>query len=67
MSEENKARIREFIDRVLTADEIDAAGEYFHEDMVEEVPLPGQGLGLQGLKKTLTRIRCAFPHSKLIV
>ena len=61
MSEDNKAHIREFIDRVLTADEIDATGDYFHDDMVEEVPLPGQGPGLEGLKETLTRIRQAFP------
>ena len=61
MSEDNKAHIREFIDRVLTAGEIDATGDYFYDDMVEEVPLPGQGPGLEGLKETLTRIRQAFP------
>jgi steroid delta-isomerase-like uncharacterized protein len=64
MSENNKARIREFIDRVLTAGEIDATGDYFHRDMVEEVPFPGQGPGLDGLKETLTRIRRAFPDSQ---
>lgn len=64
MSEYNKARIREFIDRVLTAGEIDATGDYFHSDMVEEVPFPGQGPGLDGLKETLTRIRRAFPDSQ---
>jgi steroid delta-isomerase-like uncharacterized protein len=64
MSEYNKARIREFIDRVLTAGEVDATGDYFHSDMVEEVPFPGQGPGLDGLKETLTRIRRAFPDSQ---
>jgi predicted ester cyclase len=64
VSAENKARIREFIERILTAGEID---EYFHEDMVEEVPFPGQGFGLQGFKETLTRIRYAFPDSKWTV
>jgi steroid delta-isomerase-like uncharacterized protein len=64
MSEYNKARIREFIERVLTAGEIDATGDYFHSDMVEEVPFPGQGPGLDGLKETLTRIRSAFPDSQ---
>jgi steroid delta-isomerase-like uncharacterized protein len=61
MSEDNKARIREFIDRVLTTGEIAATGDYFHGDMVEEVPFPGQGPGLDGLKEMLTRIRRAFP------
>jgi steroid delta-isomerase-like uncharacterized protein len=46
---------------VLTAGEIGATGNYFHDDMVEEVPFPGQGLGLHGLKATLTRMRRAFP------
>jgi steroid delta-isomerase-like uncharacterized protein len=63
MSEDNKARIREFLDRVLTAGEIDATGDYFHSDVVEEVPLPGQGPGLEGLKEILTRLRRAFPDS----
>jgi len=64
MSEDNKAHIREFIDTVLTAGEIKATGNYFHDDVVEEVPFPGQGPGLQGLKETLTRFRHAFPDSK---
>jgi predicted ester cyclase len=31
------------------------------DDVVEEVPLPGQGPGLHGLKEILTCIRRAFP------
>ena len=61
MSEDHKARIREFLDRVLTAGEINATDDYFHSDMVEEVPFPGQGPGLEGLKATLTHLRRAFP------
>jgi len=61
MSGDNKARVREFVDRVLNAGEIDATGEYFRTDMVEEVPLPGQGPGVDGLKEVLTAIRRAFP------
>jgi len=64
MSEDYKARIREFLDRVLTAGEINATGDYFHNDVVEEVPFPGQGPGLDGLEETLTRIRRAFPDSQ---
>jgi steroid delta-isomerase-like uncharacterized protein len=64
MSEDHKARIREFIDRVLTAGEINATGDYFHSDVVEEVPFPGQGPGLDGLKETLTHLRRAFPDSQ---
>jgi len=64
MYQDNKALIREFVDRVLTNGEIDATDEYFHRDVVEEVPFPGQGPGLDGLKETLSRIRRAFPDLK---
>ena len=64
MSEQNKARIVEFLDRVLSSGEISAAGEYFHADMVEEVPFPGQGPGLKGLVETLTALRVAFPDMR---
>jgi len=64
MSDRNKARCREFLDRVLTGGDIDATGEYFERDVVEEMPFPGQGPGLDGLKETLVRLRSAFPDSK---
>src|SRR6201989_2410555 len=64
MSERNKARCREFLDRVLTGGDIDATGDYFEQDVVEEVPFPGQGPGLEGLKDTLVRLRSAFPDSQ---
>jgi predicted ester cyclase len=67
MTEKNKARVSEFIDRVLTGGDIEATGEYFERDMVEEMPFPGQGPGLDGLKETLNAIRAAFPHSKWAV
>ena len=67
MSDRNKARVGEFIDRVLTGGDIEATGDYFERDMVEEVPFPGQGPGLDGLKETLIRIRSAFPDSNWTV
>jgi predicted ester cyclase len=67
MSDRNKARVREFVDRVLTGGDIEATGDYFEHDMVEEMPFPGQGPGLDGLKETLIRIRSAFPDSNWTV
>lgn len=61
MLERNKAIVREFLHRVLTLGDIAATCDYFHEDMVEEVPLPGQGPGLAGLEETLRALRLAFP------
>jgi predicted ester cyclase len=64
MSDDYKARIREFMDRVLTRGEINATDDYFHRDAVEEVPFPGQGPGLDGLKATPIHLRRAFPDSQ---
>jgi steroid delta-isomerase-like uncharacterized protein len=61
MSDANKTRIAEFLRRVLSDGDIEAAGEFFHTDMVEEVPFPGQGPGLAGLKATLAALRHGFP------
>ena len=51
MSDRNKARVGEFLDRVLTGGDIEATGDYFERDMVEEVPFPGQGPGLMVSRK----------------
>lgn len=67
MSDRNKNRVSEFLARVLTGGDIEATGEYFEVDMVEEMPFPGQGPGLDGLKDTLIRIRSAFPDSSWTV
>src|SRR5580704_18758764 len=53
--------IAEFIENVLNGDQIDATGQYFWEDMVEQVPLPGQGPGVEGLKDVLRMMRAGFP------
>ncbi len=64
MLEQNKSIVREFLNRVLSQGDIAATGDYFHTDMVEEVPLPGQGPGLAGLKETLVALRSAFPDMR---
>lgn len=53
--------VRQFIEDVLNNGNIEAAGKYFHEDVVEQAPLPGQGPGLSGLKDVLRGLRAAFP------
>lgn len=59
--ENNSAIIRRFTEKVLNHGDIEASGEFFWEDMVEQVPLPGQGPGLAGLKDVLRGLRAAFP------
>lgn len=53
--------VTEFLDNVLSEGRIEDTGKYFHEDVVEEVPLPGQGPGLNGLMDALRGLRQAFP------
>ena len=57
----NSNVVRQFIEEVLNQGKVDAAGQFFWEDMVEQVPLPGQGPGLEGLKDVLRGLRSAFP------
>ena len=57
----NSEIVRAFIEEVLNQGNIEASGKYFWDDMVEQVPLPGQGPGLEGLKNVLRGIKTAFP------
>jgi predicted ester cyclase len=40
---------------------IEAAAQFAWEDVVEQVPLPGQGPGLNGLKDIIRAMRAGFP------
>jgi len=61
MAQDNAAIVRQFVDEVITGGAIDRAGEFAWEDVVEQVPLPGQGPGLEGLKDILRAMRTGFP------
>jgi len=61
MGLENAEIVRRFADEVITQGNIEAAGEFAWEDVVEQVPLPGQGPGLEGLKDILRAMRAGFP------
>lgn len=53
--------VQRFADEVITQGDIDSAARFVWEDVVEQVPLPGQGPGLEGLKDILRGMRSAFP------
>lgn len=59
--------VGQFIERALNAGDIDATEEFFWSDMVEEVPFPGQGPGVEGLKDVLRGMRLAFPDMRWVV
>ena len=58
---ENAAIVRQFIEEVINQGDIDGAGRFIWEDVVEQVPFPGQGPGLSGLQDVLRGMRFAFP------
>ena len=61
MARDNAVIVRGFVDEVITRGNIEAAGQYVWEDVIEPVPLPGQGPGLDGLKDILRAMRAGFP------
>src|SRR3974377_1322320 len=61
MVRDHSAVIRRFTEEVITQGNIDSAAQFVWEDVVEQVPFPGQGPGLEGLKDVLRSMRAAFP------
>jgi steroid delta-isomerase-like uncharacterized protein len=58
---DNAAIVRRFIDEVINRGDIGGAIRFVWEDVVEQVPFPGQGPGLAGLQDILRGMRSAFP------
>jgi steroid delta-isomerase-like uncharacterized protein len=63
-AEENKQIVRCFIEDAINKGDVEAAGAYVAEDVVEQVPFPGQGPGLSGLKEVLRQLLTAFPDMR---
>jgi steroid delta-isomerase-like uncharacterized protein len=59
--QDNATIVRRFVDEVITQGNMDRAAEFVWEDVIEQVPFPGQGPGLEGLKDVLQGMRTAFP------
>ena len=59
--QDNAAIVRRFADEVITQGHLDRTAEFVWEDVVEQVPFPGQGPGIEGLKDVLRSMRTAFP------
>jgi steroid delta-isomerase-like uncharacterized protein len=57
----NRDIVRQFIEQVINRGEIDSTDQFFWDDMIEQVPFPGQGPGIEGLKSVLRGLRAAFP------
>jgi steroid delta-isomerase-like uncharacterized protein len=60
-TQENAALVCRFVKEVIAQGDINSAARFVWEDVVEQVPFPGQGPGLEGLKDVLRGMRSAFP------
>ncbi len=58
--ESNASIVCRFVEVVINQGNMDAAAKFVWDDVVEEVPLPGQGPGLDGLKDALGSMRAGF-------
>jgi steroid delta-isomerase-like uncharacterized protein len=61
LAQDNATTVRRFTEEVITQGDMTIAAQFVWEDVVEQVPFPGQGPGLEGLKDVLRGMRTAFP------
>jgi steroid delta-isomerase-like uncharacterized protein len=59
--QDNDAIVRDFVEETINQGRIDSAERFVWEDVVEQVPFPGQGPGVEGLKDVLRGFRAGFP------
>ena len=57
----NSSIVTRFIEESMNQKNIEATRDYFHEDVVEQVPFPGQGPGVEGIMDVLRGMFAAFP------
>ena len=67
MSEENKARTRQFYEEVINKKDLDLMDEYCVSDFIDHNPDPGQGQGLEGVKESFRQALDAFPDLHLAI
>ena len=65
MSEQNKARVREFVDVVFNQHKVDAVSEYLAPDVVEHNPWPGFPATIQGFKDGTREFLTGFPDARV--
>lgn len=67
MADDPRAVNRRFNDEVINGGKLDVVDELVTEDIVEHVPLPGQGPGPEGIKRVVTGFFTAFPDLRMEV
>ena len=60
--QDNGSIVRRFVEETINQGRIDSAAQFVWEDVVEQVPFPGQGPGIESLKDVLRGFRAGFPN-----
>lgn len=61
---ENRERLTQFFDQVMSRGDLNAADDYFSAGLVDHAPWPNQPPTVQGFKDGLAEFREAFPDLK---
>ena len=59
--QDNGSIVRRFVEETINQGQIDSSAQFVWEDVVEQVPFPGQGPGIDGLKDVFGGFRAGFP------
>jgi steroid delta-isomerase-like uncharacterized protein len=61
-TQHNCAQVNSFIEEGINQGHLDSIAKYVWDDVVEQVPFPGQGPGIEGVRDVLRGMRTAFPN-----
>jgi predicted ester cyclase len=67
MPDDPKALVSAFVEKVQNDGNIDAAGDYIAQDIVDHSNLPGLPSGLEGAMAIFTMIRAGFPDHDAVI
>jgi steroid delta-isomerase-like uncharacterized protein len=67
LMQDNRSIPRRFVEEIINQGKFESAAEFVWEDVIEQVPFPGQGPGLEGLKDVLRGMRTAFPDLNFVI
>jgi steroid delta-isomerase-like uncharacterized protein len=67
LMQDNRSIPRRFVEEIINQGQFESAAKFVWEDVIEQVPFPGQGPGLEGLKDVLHGMRTAFPDLNFVI
>ena len=66
-AEDNKALVRDSFDEVFSKGRLEAVDKFFSANYVNHTPFPGQVPGPEGVKRSASLLRTAFPDFQVFI